>query len=69
LFFEDFIPFIGVVRGIGNSGGEVTRDPSDPSFAAEQLGREIFVRKYSDFRIDTQRSGQVWAPEPPVTPS
>jgi hypothetical protein len=40
-----------VVRnaGIGNSRGEVTRDPSDPSLAAEQLGREIFERKYSAY--------------------
>ena len=58
--------FVGVVRGVGNSRGEVTRDPSDPSLAAEQLGREIFERKYSDFRIDTQRSGRVWPPEPAI---
>ena len=56
--------FVGVVRGIGNSRGEVTCDPGDPTLAAEQLGRDIFVRKYSDFRIDTQRSGRVWSPEP-----
>src|SRR5918996_6205348 len=55
--------FVGVVRGIGNSRGEVTRDPGDPTLAAEQLGREIFSRKYSDYRLDTQRSGRVWAPE------
>ena len=52
--------FVGVVRGIGNSRGEVTHDPSDPIFAAEQLGREIFKRKYSDYRLDTERSGRVW---------
>jgi multimeric flavodoxin WrbA len=51
---------VGVVRGIGNSRGEVTRDPSDPILAAEQLGREIFSRKYSDYRLDTQRIGRVW---------
>jgi multimeric flavodoxin WrbA len=56
--------FVGVVRGIGNSRGEVGSDPSDPILAAEQLGREIFERKYSDFQIDTQRSGRVWSPEP-----
>ena len=55
--------FVGVVRGIGNSRGEVTRDPSDPIFAAEQLGREIFERRHSDFRIDTPRAGRVWAAE------
>jgi multimeric flavodoxin WrbA len=52
--------FVGVVRGVGNSRGEVARDPSDPVLVAEQLGREIFDRKYSDFRLDTQRSGRVW---------
>ena len=26
----------------------------------EQLGREIFERRFSDFRLDTQRSGRVW---------
>ncbi len=56
--------FVGVVRGVGNSRGEVGNDPSDPILAAEQLGREIFERKYSDFRIDTQRSGRVWPTEP-----
>jgi multimeric flavodoxin WrbA len=55
--------FVGVIRGIGNSRGEVGRDPSDPVLAAELLGREIFERKYSDFRIDTQRSGRVWPAE------
>jgi multimeric flavodoxin WrbA len=52
--------FVGVVRGVGNSRGEVTRDPGGAIVAAEQLGREIFERKYSDYRLDTQRSGKVW---------
>lgn len=52
--------FVGVVRGIGNSRSEVTRDPGDPLQAAEQLGRELFARCYSDYRLDTQRSGKVW---------
>jgi multimeric flavodoxin WrbA len=56
--------FVGVVRGIGNSRSEVTRDPGDPMLAAEQLGREIFSRKHSDYRIDTQRSGRVWPSKP-----
>jgi multimeric flavodoxin WrbA len=55
--------FVGVVRGVGNSRSEVTRDPGEPIVAAEQLGREIFDRKYSDFRLDTQRSGRVWPQE------
>src|SRR5262249_12769662 len=52
--------FVGVVRGIGSGRGEVNYDPGNPILAAEQLGREIFERKYSDFRIDTERSGKVW---------
>jgi multimeric flavodoxin WrbA len=52
--------FVGVVRGVGNSRSEVARDPGDPIIAAEALGREIFARKYSDYRLDTQRSGRVW---------
>jgi multimeric flavodoxin WrbA len=55
--------FVGVVRGIGNSRNEVARDPSGPTAAAEQLGREMFSRKYSDYRLDTQRSGRVWPNE------
>jgi multimeric flavodoxin WrbA len=55
--------FVGVVRGIGNSRGEVTHDPSEPIADAEQLGREIFDRRYSDFCLDTQRSGRVWHQE------
>jgi len=56
--------FVGVVRGIGNSQGKVARAQGDPLRAAEQLGREMFDRKYSDFRIDTERSGRVWPTEP-----
>ncbi len=52
--------FVGVVRGVGNSRSEVVRDPGEPLLAAEQLGREIFHRRYSDYRLDTQRSGRVW---------
>jgi multimeric flavodoxin WrbA len=55
--------FVGVVRGVGNSRGEVARDPSAPVLEAEQLGRSIFERRYSDYRIDTQRSGRVWLSE------
>ena len=52
--------FVGVVRGIGTSRSEVARDPGDPLLAAEQLGLEIFSRRFSDFRLDTPRSGRVW---------
>lgn len=52
--------FVGVVRGVGNSRNEVVRDPSAPLFAAEELGREIFARKFSDFSVDTVRNAKVW---------
>jgi multimeric flavodoxin WrbA len=52
--------FVGVVRGAGNSRSEVSRDPSAPLLAAEELGREFFARKYSDYKIDSARSGKVW---------
>jgi hypothetical protein len=46
------------------AASEVTRDPGDPMLTAEQLEREIFSRKHSDYRIDTQRSGRVWPSKP-----
>ncbi len=52
--------FVGMVRGVGNSRGEVKNDPDSPLFAAEKLGRDLFDRSYTDYRIDTQRSGCVW---------
>ncbi|CAI0728374.1 Putative NAD(P)H-dependent FMN-containing oxidoreductase ywqN [Serratia quinivorans] len=52
--------FVGVVQGAGNNRGEVSRDPRNPLQAARDLGREIFTRHYSDYRMDTPRSTQVW---------
>jgi multimeric flavodoxin WrbA len=56
--------FVGVVRGVGNSRGEVACDPGDPLQAAVRLGREIFTRSYSDYQADSPRSTRVWLPEP-----
>ncbi|MDF1658475.1 MAG: flavodoxin family protein [Verrucomicrobiales bacterium] len=56
--------FVGYVRGVGNSRSEVNRDPTEPVVAAETLGREMFTRRFSDFRIDTERSGRVWGEDP-----
>ncbi|MEZ0386250.1 MAG: flavodoxin family protein [Verrucomicrobium sp.] len=53
--------FVGVVRGHGNSRSEVAADPHDPLKAAEHLGRTFFESKYTDYRLDTPRSGRVWA--------
>jgi multimeric flavodoxin WrbA len=52
--------FVGVVRGVGNSRSEVVRDPSAPLLAAEELGRQIFDLKFSDFSVDTVRNAKVW---------
>src|SRR3546814_1063652 len=46
--------FVGVVRGAGNSRGEVRNDPANPVGDAERLGREIFSRSYSDYRLETR---------------
>jgi multimeric flavodoxin WrbA len=52
--------FVGVVQGAGNNRGEISRDPRNPLLAAHELGRDIFTRHYSDYRVDTPRSPQVW---------
>jgi len=52
--------FVGVVRGIGNRRGEVVKDPCGAIEEAERMGKELFVRKVSDYRIDTERAGGVW---------
>lgn len=52
--------FVGFVHGVGNKRGEVARDPSNPILAARTLGREMFTRRYTDYRYNTQRSNQVW---------
>jgi multimeric flavodoxin WrbA len=52
---------VGVVRGIGNKRGDVLRDPTDPLAAARQLGMELFDRRATDYRIDTERPGSTWA--------
>jgi multimeric flavodoxin WrbA len=52
--------FVGVVRGIGNSRGDVCRDPANPVQQAEHIGSEILTRPYSDYRLDTERAPVVW---------
>lgn len=57
--------FVGYVHGAGNLRGEIEADPRQPLRAAEQLGAEFFTRKYSDYRIETPRSRNVWeSPSP-----
>lgn len=54
--------FVGYVHGAGNRRGEVALDPRRPLAAAEALGSEFFTRKYSDYRLETPRSHNVWEP-------
>jgi len=53
--------FVGFVCGIGNKRGDVLRDPADPIDAARDLGRTLFGRMATDYRIDTERPGSTWA--------
>jgi multimeric flavodoxin WrbA len=55
---------VGVVRGVGNRRGDVELDPSDPLAAARELGRTLADRRGTDYRIDTDRPGSTWRPEP-----
>ena len=53
--------FAGYVCGIGNKRGDVLRDPQDPIGQARELGRTLFERVTTDYRIDTERPGSTWA--------
>jgi multimeric flavodoxin WrbA len=61
--------FVGYVHGAGNRRGEVARDPRQPLAAAHALGAEFFTRKYSDYRLETPRSHNVWEPPAPALSS
>jgi multimeric flavodoxin WrbA len=54
-------PLVGVVQGIGNKRGDVRLDPADPVGRARELGRRIAVLRSTDYRLDTDRPGSVWA--------
>lgn len=58
--------FVGYVHGAGNLRGEVAHDPRRPLLAAETLGADFFTRKYSDYRIETPRSRNVWETPAPA---
>jgi multimeric flavodoxin WrbA len=53
--------FVGYVCGVGNKRGDVLQDPQDPIAAARDLGRTLFERVATDYRIDTERPGSTWA--------
>jgi multimeric flavodoxin WrbA len=56
--------FVGVVRGVANTRGEVARDPAGPIDQAFTLGARLFDGVVSDYRLDSERSGTIW-PEAP----
>ena len=53
---------VGVVRGFGNRRGDVHLDPAGPMAEARRVGATLADARYTDYRIDTPRSGSVWAP-------
>lgn len=52
--------FVGVVQGIGNKRGDVDSDPAESLESAYKLGKTMFERFYTDYRMDTPRAGSVW---------
>lgn len=52
---------VGYVCGVGNKRGDVVQDPQNPMDAARDLGRTLFTRLATDYRIDTERPGSTWA--------
>lgn len=51
---------VGTVAGIGNSRGEVRRDPADPIGAARELGRNMFRIQRTNYSVEIERPGNVW---------
>ena len=52
---------VGVVVGVGNSRGEVVRDPADPVARARELGARLADARGTDYRVETVRSNRVWS--------
>ncbi|GAA0898362.1 flavodoxin family protein [Pseudonocardia zijingensis] len=55
---------VGIVRGVANSRGEVTRDPAGPVAQAFGLGVRLFDLSVTDYRMDSIRDGVIWPAEP-----
>lgn len=51
---------VGMVVGVGNTRGEVRRDPADPIGAARALGARLLAAGVTDHRLDTERPSSVW---------
>jgi multimeric flavodoxin WrbA len=52
---------VGVVVGVGNSRGEVVRDPADPLARARELGARLADARGTDYRVETPRPNRVWS--------
>jgi multimeric flavodoxin WrbA len=52
---------VGVVVGVGNSRGEVVRDPADPLARARELGARLADARGTDYRVETARPNRVWS--------
>jgi multimeric flavodoxin WrbA len=51
---------VGFLVGVGNSRGEVGRDPATPLVVAAAIGTTLSQRSRTDYRLDTPRAGSVW---------
>jgi multimeric flavodoxin WrbA len=54
---------VGIVRGVANSRGEVTRDPARPVDQAYGLGVRLFDLTVTDYHMDSVRDGVIWPAE------
>lgn len=61
--------FVGFVTGIGNSRGDVDKDPARPLEAARELGRRLFEIHETNYQIDTVRPKRVWDSDVPFYPA
>lgn len=52
--------FVGIVHGVGNTRGDVLKDPCDPLGAARRFGQNFFDTHATDYQIDTPRPAHVW---------
>ena len=54
---------VDIVVGVGNSRGDVLRDPAGPVLAAASLGERLFTARVADYCFDTPRAHSVWSTE------
>lgn len=61
--------FVGVVVGIGNTRGELRKDPNEPLESARELGARMFQLRSTDYQLDTDRPKRIWDGETDVFPA